>query len=75
MVRLATDREFAEIQQIIRRLKEARSQPNVRLAFKDGRVYDGAITFVERLGTGRLINIDREFALGFNVYDIRAVEY
>lgn len=75
MVRPANDREFAQIQQIISRLKSARSQPNVRLAFKDGRVYDGAITFVERLGTGRLINVDREFAMGFNVYDIRSVEY
>ncbi len=61
--------------EIVTRLREAQSAPHVRLAFKDGRVYDGAITFVERLGTGRLINVDTELSIQFSVYDLAEVSY
>lgn len=75
MVRPANEREYAELKQLVARLNEARKRPTVRVAFKDGRVLDGAITFVERLGTGRLINVDREFALAFSVYDVQSVDF
>ena len=75
MVRPANQTVSYEIQRLRGQLQEARTQPNVKLAFKDGRIVDGAITFVERLGTGRLINVDREFSLDFNIVDLRDVTY
>ena len=75
MVRPSDKLQSSDILRLQSRLKEARTQPNVKLAFKDGRVVDGAITFVERLGTGRLINVDREFSLDFSIYDLREVSY
>ncbi len=74
MVRRADITEV-DLQDMILRLREARSQPNVRLVFKDGRHLDGAITFVERLGTGRLINVEDEFAADFNIYELQRVEF
>ena len=75
MVRRA-DTEFAHNLEWLRtRLREARTQPNVTLGFKDGRSYDGAITFVERLGTGRLINVDCEFSMDFHIRELRDVAY
>ncbi len=67
--------QIPDLQSLFHRLQEARSQPSVRMYFKDGRVLDGAITFVERLGTGRLINVDQEFSLEFSIHDLRRVEY
>ncbi|KAA3605001.1 MAG: hypothetical protein DWQ01_20595 [Planctomycetota bacterium] len=77
MVRLAdNDPDLTEqIQKLMQRLREARTQPNVQLAFRDGRRLVGAITFVERLGTGRLINVEEEFALDFNIYDLETVDF
>lgn len=75
MVRPADDHNYHQLQQLVLRLKEARTAPSVRMTFRDGRVLQGAITFVERLGTGRLINVDREYALTFSVYDIQSIEY
>lgn len=75
MVRPADKHENPELDKLRTQLREARTQPNVQLAFKDGRIVDGAITFVERLGTGRLINVDREFSLDFNIRDLRQVNY
>ncbi|MBC8328957.1 MAG: hypothetical protein H8E31_09445 [Planctomycetes bacterium] len=60
---------------MILRLRQARTEPNVRLLFKDGRNMNGAITFVERLGTGRLINVDDEFAADFNIYELKQVDF
>ena len=75
MVRRA-DNQFAHNLEWLRtRLREARTQPTVTLAFKDGRSYDGAITFVERLGTGRLINVDSEFSMDFHIRELRDVAY
>ena len=75
MVRRATDEELPDLHNLFRRLQLARTQPNVRLSFKDGRSYDGAITFVERLGTGRLINVDSEFSMEFNIHELQRVEF
>ncbi|HEX9793713.1 MAG TPA: hypothetical protein VGC54_06980 [Planctomycetota bacterium] len=75
MVIRAQDSRHDRIQKIVLRLREARTQPEVRLSFKDGREVEGAITFVERLGTGRLINVDNEFSLEFSIHDIDRVQY
>ncbi len=61
--------------ELIRRLKEARTRYNVRVRFKDGREEQGAITYVERLGRGRIIDVDREFAMDFDLSDLVDVEY
>ncbi len=61
--------------ELIRRLKEARTRYNVRVRFKDGREENGAITYVERLGRGRIIDVDREVALDFALQDLADVEY
>lgn len=61
--------------ELIRRLKEARTRYNVRVRFKDGREEQGAITYVERLGRGRIIDVDREFAMDFALHDLLDVEY
>ncbi len=74
MVRRADITEV-DLQEMILRLRQARTEPNVRLVFKDGRRLDGAITFVERLGTGRLINVENEFAADFNIYELKQVEF
>lgn len=75
MVRRAQEMAPEQLEQIVTRLKEARTQPNVELLFKDGRRFHGAITFVERLGTGRLINVDQEFSMEFNIHDLTQVDY
>jgi len=75
MVRLANDTLPTDYHKILTRLRLARTQPNVRLEFKDGRSADGAITFVERLGTGRLINIDSEVSVDFHIYDLQRVVF
>ncbi|HJM39558.1 MAG TPA: hypothetical protein QGG59_05530 [Planctomycetota bacterium] len=74
MVRRAEDNEI-DVIELIKQLQEARFQPSVRLVFKDGREFDGAITYQERFGTGRLINIQTEFSTEYNVYDLKEVIY
>lgn len=43
------------------------------LLFKDGRVVTGALVFNHLKGTGRLINVDEETSMDFNVDEIRDV--
>ncbi|MDP6849771.1 MAG: hypothetical protein QGH51_01715 [Planctomycetota bacterium] len=74
MVRRADENEI-DVVALIKRLQEARLQPSVRLIFKDGREYDGAITYQDRFGTGRIINIQTEFSRDYNVYDLKEVLY
>ena len=60
---------------LILKLKEARTKFNVLLRFKTGREERGAITYQERLGKGRLIDIDREFAMDFVLADLAGIDY
>lgn len=48
-------------------LMNARQADWVELSLDDGRSLSGAIIFNEFKGTGRLINVDQEFSLDFNV--------
>ncbi len=73
MVRRAEPHEI-DLNAILQTLRMARTKRNVRLTFKDGRQIAGAVTFVERLGKGRVIDIDREFAASFSIYDLSRVE-
>lgn len=64
-----------DVLELIRRLKEARTRYNVRVRFKDGREEHGAVTYAERLGRGRIIDVDREFAMDFTIADVSEIDY
>jgi hypothetical protein len=48
-----------------------RTADKVTMHFKDGRVVHGALIFNRFKGTGRVINIDQEVSVDFNVAEIR----
>lgn len=54
-------------------LMTSRTADEITLAFKDGRVVTGALVFNHLKGTGRLINVDAEVSLDFEVDEIRDV--
>jgi len=69
------DHSQDDIDRLVESLKEARTQANVLLRFKNGREERGAITYQERLGRGRLIDIEREFAMDFEISDLVGIEH
>jgi hypothetical protein len=75
MVRPVPESELPEPSELSARLKEGMTKYSVRLRFRDGREEHGAITFVERLGRGRIIDIEREFAMDFCIADLDSIEY
>ncbi len=75
MVSPVPPHELPDVLEIVRRLKEARTRYSVRVRFKDGREEQGAVTYVERIGRGRIIDVEREFALDFAVTDLVDIEY
>ena len=54
-------------------LMTSRTADEITLAFKDGRVVTGALVFNHLKGTGRLINVDEEMSMDFDVDEIRDV--
>ncbi len=74
MVRRIPEPELPPIQDLVDKLKIAHTKKTVLLKFKDGTQEHGAVTYVERLGTGRVIDITREFSRDYNVYEIEEVE-
>ena len=74
MVRRIPEPELPPIQDLVDKLKIAHTKKTVLLKFKDGTQEHGAVTYVERLGTGRVIDITREVSRDYNVYDIEEVE-
>ena len=48
-----------------------RTADKVTMHFKDGRIVHGALIFNRFKGTGRVINIDQEGSVDFNVAEIR----
>ena len=48
-----------------------RTADKVTMRFKDGRIVHGALIFNRFKGTGRVINIDHEVSVDFNVAEIR----
>jgi len=55
-------------------LMNARQADWVELQLEDGRALSGAIIFNEFKGTGRLINVDQEFSIDFNVDQVLDVK-
>ena len=74
MVRRATESELQDLETLMDRLQEAATRSSVTLRFKGGRVEQGYVTFVPRLGTGRIIDVERKFALDYNIHDLAAVD-
>jgi len=74
MVRRVTESELPPIQDLIAKLKVAHTKSKVRVIFKDGSEEIGAVTYVERLGTGRIIDVSREFARDYNVHDLAEID-
>ena len=56
-------------------LLRARMADLCTVHFKDGRVFSGALVFNQFKGTGRLINVDEEFSIDFQIDDVREVEF
>ncbi len=54
-------------EQVYDLLMNARQATWVELRMEDGRCLSGAIIFNEFKGTGRLINVEQEISLDFNV--------
>ena len=69
------DHSQEDLDRLVENLKEARTKCNVLLRFRSGREERGAITYQERLGRGRLIDIEREFAMDFAIADLVGIEY
>lgn len=53
----------------------ARTADQVTMCFKDGRIMQGALVFNQFKGTGRLINVDDEVSVDFNVDEIRDLKF
>lgn len=70
MVRRVPASELPPIEELIHKLKVAHTKSMVRVHFKDGSSEVGAVTYVERLGTGRIIDVSREIARDYNVHEI-----
>ena len=73
MVRRPDDSEI-DIDALIARLKEGRTKGSVLLVFKNGREERGAITYQERLRRGRLIDVEREFAMDFDLAELANID-
>lgn len=53
----------------------ARTADLVTVHFKDGRVVRGALIFNQYKGTGRLINVDKEVSVDFDIGDVRDLKF
>ena len=56
-------------------LRGARMADLCTVHFNDGRVFSGALVFNRFNGMGRLINVDEEFSIDFEIDDVREVEF
>jgi hypothetical protein len=53
----------------------ARTADIVTVHFKDGRMIRGALIFNQYKGTGRLINIDKEVSVDFDIGELRDLKF
>ncbi len=53
----------------------ARTADIVTVHFKDGRMIRGALIFNQYKGTGRLINIDKEVSIDFDISELRDLKF
>ncbi len=74
MVRRITETELPSVEELILKLQIAHTKKVVRVHFKDGSDEVGAVTYVPRFGTGRLIDVTREFSRDYSIYDVADVD-
>lgn len=74
MVRRIPPSELPTVEELIQKLQVAHTKKMVRVHFKDGSSEIGAVTYVPRFGTGRLIDVAREFSRDYNLYDIADID-
>ncbi|MDP6962759.1 MAG: hypothetical protein QGF46_01175 [Planctomycetota bacterium] len=75
MVKPVNQTDWPTPQELVKNLKIGASKSQVLLVFKDGRRELGAITFFESQEKGRLIDVDREYALDFTLSELETIEY
>ena len=81
MVRRSTETELQDLQLLVDRLQTAHTRDSVTLCFKptsefpNGRMERGFVTFVPRLGSGRIIDVERKFSLDYNIHDLASVDF
>jgi len=63
------------LEQVYDMLMNARQTNWVTLHFHDGQSVGGAIIFNEYKGTGRIINVEKEFSRDFTAHEIRDVRF
>ncbi len=68
-------RGAADPERIYDLLLGARTADQCTVHFKDGRVFTGALVFNQFKGTGRLINVDEELSIDFQVDDVRDLKF
>lgn len=73
--KIATRRLHDDSVRVYDLLLGARTADKATLYFKDGRMVHGALVFNPFKGTGRLINIDQEFSVDFEVDQLRDVKF
>ena len=56
-------------------LLSARTADIVTVHFRDGRVIRGALIFNQYKGTGRLINVDKEVSIDFDIGEVRDLKF
>ena len=59
---------------LLQSLKKAARADKVSLFFKDGKMVEGAILFNEIKKSGKIINIEDEISLDFEISDITKVK-
>ena len=59
---------------LLQSLKKAARADKVSLSFKDGTIVEGAILFNEIKKSGKIINIEDEISLDFDINDITKVK-
>jgi len=61
-------------QTIVTTLRQAAAEEKVAVEFRDGRTVEGAILFNESKGCGKVINIDEEISVDFQIEQILTVK-
>jgi hypothetical protein len=59
---------------LLQSLKKAARADKVSLVFKDGSMIEGAILFNEIKKCGKIINIDDEISLDFDIKEVQKVK-
>jgi len=62
------------VKHLLQSLKKASRADRVSLTFKNGKVVEGAVLFNEIKKSGKIINIDEEISVDFEMADVSQVK-